>query len=587
MRQLRWRRLAGYIFAQRNHLLLIAVFSFSLSAVGVLQPWPLKILLDYAFQAETFDAVRLVLLASAFSFLLFVLSSFLDIGLTWSWTVAGQRMVCDLTANLFAKLQRLSFKFHQKHSVGDSLTRVTGDAWCIYTLAESVLVNPWQQLFSLVTIAVISWKLEPALAQLMFAMAPVLGILTVFLGRKLKRSMRQTRQSDSRLTSFVHQTLTVLPLVQAFGTEDRNAQQFRDLASSSVENSQKVNLLKSSHGLVLGFARVCGVALILYVCGSKVLAGSMTAGTLLVFVSYFQLLHDGFQKLFDTYLNLKTIEVNIERVFEILDEPEEVVEKPDAKSFRLSKTGSIVFENVTFGYEPGVPVLKRISFEAKAGEKIALVGPTGSGKSTLVSMIPRFFDPWQGQVRMDGMDIRDLKLSDLRSQIALVLQEPFLLPVSVAENIAYGRKGASREEIQKAAEAACADEFIQKLAEGYDTVIGERGSTLSGGEKQRIAIARAFLKDAPTLILDEPTSALDLGTESRLLEALERLLEGRTAFVIAHRLSTVRRADRIYVLENGTIREGGTHEQLISRAGLYEKLHQIAQIKSAAFEGSA
>jgi ATP-binding cassette subfamily B protein/subfamily B ATP-binding cassette protein MsbA len=264
------------------------------------------------------------------------------------------------------------------------------------------------------------------------------------------------------------------------------------------------------------------------------------------------------------------------RVLEVLDAKEEVRDAPGAKPLPQSaKRGYVSLEGVTFGYKPGDPVLKDISLQAQPGEIIALVGATGVGKSTLVSLIPRFFDPWQGRVLFDQVDIRDVQLESLRSQIALVLQEPFLLPLTIAENIAYGRFDASREAIVAAASAANADSFIQRLPDGYDTVIGERGGGLSGGEKQRIAIARALLKDAPVLILDEPTSALDAQTEFLLLEALERLMAGRTTFIIAHRLSTIQRANRIVVLEQGKVVETGTHEELLAGNGYYKHLYKF------------
>jgi ATP-binding cassette subfamily B protein/subfamily B ATP-binding cassette protein MsbA len=304
------------------------------------------------------------------------------------------------------------------------------------------------------------------------------------------------------------------------------------------------------------------------------LTGALSLGSLLVFLAYLRTMQGAAQGLLGTYTRLKSAEAGADRVLEVLETQERVREAAGARPLPAVR-GHVRLEAVTFGYEPGRPVLHAISLEAHPGETVALVGPTGAGKSTLVSLLPRFFDPWEGQVRLDGIDLRQLPLAHLRAQIALVLQEPFLLPLSVAENIAYGRPGASPAQIAAAAAAANAASFIERLPQGYDTVIGERGATLSGGERQRLAIARALLKDAPVLILDEPTSALDAGTEALLLEALARLMAGRTTFIIAHRLSNIRDADRIVVLDQGAVVEAGTHQELLAADGLYQRLHSL------------
>jgi ATP-binding cassette subfamily B protein/subfamily B ATP-binding cassette protein MsbA len=308
------------------------------------------------------------------------------------------------------------------------------------------------------------------------------------------------------------------------------------------------------------------------------LSGAITVGSLLVFVAYMRTLQHAAEDLLETYAAMREATASVDRVFEVMDADDAVHDAPDATPLVPSGAGRgvrVELEGVTFGYEPGRPVVEEVSLEAAPGETVALVGRTGAGKSTLVSLIPRFYDPWEGRVLLDGVDVRTVQLSSLRSQVAIVLQEPFLLPLSVADNIAYGRPEASREEVVAAAEAANADEFIRQLPEGYDTVVGERGALLSGGERQRLAIARALLKDAPVLILDEPTAALDAQTETALVTALERLMENRTTFIIAHRLSTIRGADRIVVLEAGRVIETGTHQQLLGRSGLYRRLHQL------------
>jgi ATP-binding cassette subfamily B protein/subfamily B ATP-binding cassette protein MsbA len=324
----------------------------------------------------------------------------------------------------------------------------------------------------------------------------------------------------------------------------------------------------------MGLATTVGAAGILWIGAHRVMDDRLTVGSLLVFLAYLASLYSPLETLFYAPATIQGAAGSARRVLEVLDTDREVTDRPGAVALGRAR-GHVQVEAVTFGYEPGRPVLREVSLEARPGEVVAIVGATGAGKTTLVSLIPRFFDPWAGCVRIDGRDVRELQLRSVREQVALLLQEPFLFPMTIAENIAYGRPGAARDEIEAAARAARAHEFIERLPARYDTVVGERGATLSGGERQRVAIARALLKDAPILILDEPTSALDAETESLILEALERLMRGRTVLIIAHRLSTVRRADRIVVLEDGMVREAGTHEALLGRNGIYARFHAL------------
>jgi ATP-binding cassette subfamily B protein/subfamily B ATP-binding cassette protein MsbA len=396
--------------------------------------------------------------------------------------------------------------------------------------------------------------------------APALAGSARFFGPRLKRRGRSEAEARSHLLSFIQQTLTAIPVVQAFGTEGRNRRHFRKLADDSVVVSQRGTLVRRAYDLVNGLIVTLGTAIVLFAGGGRVLSGALTVGSLLVFLAYLRSMHTAFQGLFGAYARLKSAEPAVGRVFEVLEVEEGVQDAPGARPLpvpRAGDNGHVRLERVTFGYEPGRPVLEDVTLEARPGETVALVGPTGAGKSTLVSLIPRFFDPWHGRVTVDGIDLRDVQLASLRSQVAVGLQAPFLLPLTVAENIGYGRPAASRDEIVAAAVAANADGFIRRLPKGYDTVIAERGATLSGGEKQRLAVARALLKDAPILILDEPTSALDGRTERLLLAALERLVDRRTTFIIAHRESTIRNADRIVVLEAGRVTEAGTHDGLL------------------------
>ncbi len=585
------RRLAPYLARQRRAIAAIVLLTITSATIAALQPWPMKLLVDQvlgegrgstlAIAGMQLSPAALVLAAAGAGFFLFAVDSALNVALGLSWTLGGQRMVYDLAADLFARLQRMSLLFHSRRSVGDSLSRLTEDTWCIYTVADG-LMSPIHQALMLISLACVGLALDPVLTAWCLGVAPLLAAASQFFGGRLKQRSKLGREATSRLMSFVHQTLGAMPIVQAFGAEERNLGQFRNLAKDAVVLAQRGNLLGSSYELVTGLITTLGMAVILYVGGARVLSGAIPLGTLLVFIAYVRQMQGASGSLFKTFASLKSAEASMDRLLEVLESQELVCEAPDAKplsQLAQGQPGHVRLENVTFGYEPNHPILQQISLEARPGEVIALVGPTGAGKSTLVSLIARFADPWQGRIIFDGVDIRRATLASVREQVSIVLQDPFLLPLSIADNIAYGRPSASREEVIQAAIVARADHFIGRLPEGYDTVLGERGATLSGGERQRLAIARALLKDAPVLILDEPTSALDSQTEMLLLEALERLMQGRTTFIIAHRLSTIRHADRIAVLENGRIVESGSQQQLLAANGLFRRLylHQFSE----------
>jgi ATP-binding cassette subfamily B protein/subfamily B ATP-binding cassette protein MsbA len=505
---------------------------------------------------------------------LFVLNSALDMALTTAWTLAGRRMVYQLAEALFARLQRRSLLYHSRNPVGDVMSRITGDCWCVNQMVDALLFSPAHALLTTAIMVFLMAEMDGSLTLLAVAVAPLMVGASFLVGKPLQVAAKLKREIESRIQAHIQQTLTGIPVVQAFVQEDRERARFKQFADAAIRAQQRSTLLGSINSLGSGLITTAGTTVVLWFAARHVLAGRLTIGSLIVFIVYLTSLQAQMKILAHLQTAFRTLNASVNRVMEELLAPPEVSDKAGAAALPAAQ-GHVRLDHVMFGYELERPVLRDICLEAKPGETIAIVGETGAGKSTLVSLIPRFFDPWQGRVLVDGKDVRDLQLHSLRRQIALVLQEPFLFPFSIAENIAYGRPEASRPEIEAAARAANAHEFIERLLKGYDSIIGERGATLSGGERQRLSIARALLKDAPILILDEPTSALDAETENMLLEALERLMAGRTTFIIAHRLSTVRRANCILVLKDGRIVESGTHQQLLEKGKVYAHLHEV------------
>jgi ATP-binding cassette subfamily B protein/subfamily B ATP-binding cassette protein MsbA len=583
-----WLRLAHYARPHHRGLAWIVVVTLLGTALDLLGPWPLKLIVDNVLTHQPLptsitwlqqlpraasDQGLLVWLAAGVV-LLFLIRELTNFWLASLTARVGYGMRYDLGARLLERLQYLSLSFHARHQAGDLVKRVISDSNCVRDLMMGAVLPVLSALLSLVAMLGVMVQLNLVLSLVALVTIPLLVVLIPLFNRPMMQSTYRHETLEGEVMASAEQTLSALPVVQAFGREPLEDHRFGNLLALALQTYRKAMLWQVLFGSGVGSITALGRATILLVGGYLVVQGKLSVGSLLVFLSYLGSLYAPLSALVYSSSGFATAAAGARRVFEALDAEIQVKEARGAPPLaRTHEPKHIRFEDVGFGYEEGRPILHGINLEVKAGEVVAIVGSTGAGKSTLVSLLLRFFDPWQGRVLLDGVDIREVQLKSLRSGVALVLQEPFLLPMSIAENIAYGDPTASPERIIAAAKTANAHSFIERLPEGYDTVIGERGSTLSGGEKQRIAIARALLKDAPILILDEPTSALDAQTEASLMEALERLMEGRTTFIIAHRLSTIKGADRIVVLEQGRMVEVGSHQELMGHNDLYKKLY--------------
>ena len=489
-------------------------------------------------------------------------------------TSVGQWVVHDLRRALYSHIQQLSLSFHDQKRTGDLISRVTSDIDAIQTFIASGLLNSLLNVLTLVGMIGVMFYLNWRFTLIALAIAPVLALVVYRFTRRIKAASREVREKEGEIVSVIQEVLSAIRVVKAFAREEFEQRRLEEQSLEGVELALRARNLKAKLVPLVEMIIAVGTCLVLWFGTRMVIAGSLSAGSLILFVMYLGKMYKPMQelsKMADAYAKAS---VGYERICEVLETESGVADLPKARNVSRLK-GRIELDHVSFAYEQSTPVLQDVSLTIEPGQVAALVGPTGAGKSTIISLIPRFYDPDSGAVKIDGRDIRQFRLKSLRRHMSFVLQETVLFHAPVWHNIAYGKPEATRKEILRAAELANATEFIEKLPQGYDTMLGERGVTLSGGQRQRIAIARAIVRDTPILILDEPTSGLDAASEKAVFEALERLIKNKTAIVIAHRLSTVRAADIVFVVQNGRIVEQGTHAELLRAGGLYSELDEI------------
>ncbi len=561
---------------------------FASVIMNLLKPWPLKLILDYILLDKPMSRVivflnslagndKLVLLGIlsfgiVIVFLLEGLSSFIR---KYYMVRAGESTVNDIRQEIFGHLQMVG---RGKYGPGDSVVRLTSDIQILNLLLTQYLQNLATFFFTFLSIAVTLFLLDWHLTLLALVVVPPLYLMSLYFSPKVGTFARKRREKESEVASLVQETLTSKEVIQAFAREDQEKRRFAEQANESLRATLGSARVSKGFERTVQVTIAVGTALVVYFGARKVLAGQITPGDLIVFTAYLRNLYKPVGELSSWMMDFASALVSGERIAEVLETEAAVTDAPDAieaPPFR----GEVVFEHVTFGYEPGEPVLQDLSFSVNPGQTAVLIGSSGTGKSTVVNLLLRFYDPWEGRILIDGQDIRRYKFKSVREQISVVLQETLLFRRTVRENIAYGKPEARPEEIEEAAKTAQAHDFVTRLPRGYDTFLKDRGSNLSGGERQRIALARSILKDAPIFIFDEPLTGLDAKIEGRLNSTLNRLMKGKTTFIIAHHFSTIIKADLILMIEEGRIIEQGTHDQLLARCERYRQLYNLERLE--------
>lgn len=586
-------KLLGYILRHRGKLFFLLLMSFIGVGFEVLKPLPVKYIIDNVLSGKpgagddiqqilfsVTDKTTLLWLLVASLVLIIIAAAAVSMVVSHYTTKFCQRLVHDLSVDLFDKMQRLSLSFYAKNNIGELLQRLSADVYVVYAMVAQITIPFVTAMASLAAMFLIMAKINLLLACIAISTVPALGLLLYFYNKPITESTTQQYSTLGELSSFAQQTLSAIRIIQAYARETYTRKKFSEHSNRYSHAFVRSTKISVSYVMLTGVVTAVAGALVVGIGAHLGMKGVISIGDLFVFLGYIGALFGPVNSLSSTIANAVTIAARGKRIFEILNSDEMVYEKPQALTLKNVK-GDVVLHDVTFGYDKNKrTILQNLHLTVNAGEVVAIVGSTGAGKTSLVSLLLRFYDPWKGKILIDGIDISTVTLESLRNNISMVLQDSFLFPVSIAENIAFGNPDITKDEIIEAARVAQAHEFISKLPEGYDTLVSEGGVSLSGGEKQRIALARAFLKKAPILILDEPTASLDVQTENKLFDALANYAKGKTVFIISHRLSTIRKADMIITIQDGKIAEAGTHEDLLKLDKIYAGLYKYQHLKN-------
>ena len=580
-----WTLIRQVLQPYRLHLIAILAAMIVETIANLAAPWPLKVIIDdvagHGHSSPVFSRIESALAGTqkmnlavimALSFLLIAIigavAGYIDNYITES---VGQRVAHDLRMRTYHHLQRLSLSYYDTHATGGILSTITTDIQTVQSFASSSTLDIVVDLLTIVSMLSLMFWLNWDFTIIALGVTPILLIFIFRFKKAVKKATREVRKQQSEIVSVVQQNLGSMQVIQAFGLQDHQEKELGTVSQAVIDAALKARRVKSLLSPIVSIVGAACTAVVLWRGAWLTVNNVMTVGALTVFLAYLTKFFKPVKDLATSTNAIAQVAVAVDRIEEVLDADNLIVERDDPVEIK-NVAGKIEFSNVSFGYTEK-PVLSNLNFTIDAGQFIGIVGPTGAGKSTVVSLIPRFYDPLLGSIKIDGVDVRDMKLSHLRDQIGYVLQDTVLFRATVAENIAFGRPGASEDEIIAAAKLANAHEFIMQMPGGYRAMVGERGSTLSGGQRQRIGIARVMIRNSPILLLDEPTAALDTESERLVVDALERLMNGKTVIAIAHRLSTIRDADQIMVISGGTVAEMGSHDELMATDGIYAALH--------------